>query len=141
MKKTFLIGSVAALAALSACSLTGKEGAQKVPSATQSQSTSSTTTNSQTATKNQVTVTYTDEGFSPATVEVASGTEVVFVNNSTNPFWPASAPHPAHTDLEGFDAKAPVALGETYSFVFEKVGSWGFHNHLDSKKFGKVVVK
>lgn len=89
----------------------------------------------------EVTVSMTDTGFEPAQVSVAAGTTVVFVNNGQALHWPASAPHPQHTGLPGFDANKGLATGETYSFVFDKVGRWGFHDHLNTKLFGAVTVE
>ncbi|MDZ4225407.1 MAG: cupredoxin domain-containing protein [Candidatus Andersenbacteria bacterium] len=88
----------------------------------------------------EVTVDIGDTGFTPATVTVAAGTKVTFVNNGQAAHWPASDPHPVHTDLPGFDAKHGLQTGEEYSFVFDKVGSWGFHDHLNPTLTGEIVV-
>lgn len=87
-----------------------------------------------------VTIEYTDSGFSPANVTVNKGDTVRFVNNSSSAFWPASAPHPIHTDLPSFDAKRNIAVGGSYSYTFNDKGAWGYHNHLKSTSFGKVTV-
>jgi plastocyanin len=88
-----------------------------------------------------VVISMTDTGFEPATVTVAPGTKVTFMNNGQAAHWPASGPHPTHTNLPGFDAKKGLATGESYSFTFDKVGTWGFHDHLNPQLFGSVVVK
>jgi len=139
MKRAFLIGSVVALVVLSACS--GNAAIVQKESGGISQTSTQKSTDSQSATTDQIIVTYTNEGFSPSTIQVKKRSEVVFVNNSTKAFWPASAPHPVHTDYPEFDAKASLGPGKSFSFVFEKVGSWGYHNHLDSSKTGTVNVK
>src|ERR1051326_866180 len=54
-------------------------------------------------------VDYTSSGFSPSTLTVKAGDTVVFKNKSSSAFWPASDPHPTHTDYPGFDAKQPIA--------------------------------
>ena len=87
------------------------------------------------------TVTITDAGFSPSTITVKPGTTVTFVNDGQGPHWPASNPHPTHTDLPGFDAKHALATGETYSFVFQKIGQWGYHDHLNPSTMGVVIVQ
>ena len=103
----------------------------------------------------EATVTYTDDGFSPATVTVAQGSTVHFVNQSSGEFWPASAMHPTHIVYPGsgielcgtavaltiFDACGGVASGGTWSFTFNEVGQWGYHDHLNASHFGKVVVE
>jgi plastocyanin len=88
-----------------------------------------------------VTVEYTDAGFAPATVTINKGDTVKFVNNSSGKMWVASAPHPTHTDYPEFDEDVAVSNGESYSFTFDKVGSWKYHNHVNSSKFGTVVVQ
>lgn len=87
------------------------------------------------------TVTFDGSAFSPASLTVKSGTTVTFTNNSDTPVWPASDPHPTHTDLPGFDANKGLTKGESYSFTFVKVGSWGYHNHLSSGEKGTIVVQ
>ena len=82
----------------------------------------------------------TKSGFDPENVSVKAGESVTWVNEDTEPHWPASNDHPNHTVYPGFDAKKPIQAGESYTFVFEKVGSWGFHDHLNSRKTGTVTV-
>lgn len=86
------------------------------------------------------TVQYSDNGFSPATITVKKGTSVTFVNNSSAPMWVASNPHPTHTDLPGFDQLSAADNGGTYSYTFQKTGSWGYHNHRSPGDTGTVVV-
>ena len=101
-----------------------------------------------------VTVAYTDQGFSPKSVSVPLGTTVTFVNQSSKGMWVASAPHPAHTVYSGtslsqhcpdtanasFDECTAVASGNSFSFTFNKEGTWKYHNHVDATKFGTVIV-
>ncbi len=88
----------------------------------------------------EVSINMTATGFEPSTVTVKKGTKVTFVNKDTKPHWPASAPHPTHTDLPSFDALKGIVAGASYSYTFDKVGTWKFHDHLLSTKFGSVVV-
>jgi plastocyanin len=88
-----------------------------------------------------VTVTLTDTGYSPKSVTINSGDTVKFVNDSKGRMWTASNPHPAHTDYPGFDEKSGAVNGGSYEFMFEKVGTWGYHNHLNPSLKGTVVVK
>lgn len=87
------------------------------------------------------TVIYTASGFSPSSVTVQSGGTVTFKNETSEPMWVASDPHPIHTRLRGFDAKNGIASGQTYSFTFTKTGTFGFHDHLSSSRTGRVVVQ
>ena len=78
--------------------------------------------------------------FSPAVITVKKGTTVTWTNTGSAQVWIASDPHPTHTDYPGFDSKAAIGTGETYSFTFDKVGSWGYHNHLNPTVKGTVIV-
>jgi plastocyanin len=54
--------------------------------------------------------------------------------------WTASDEHPAHTIYPEFDQKTVAGRGNEYSFKFEKVGTWGFHNHANASHVGKIIV-
>lgn len=87
-----------------------------------------------------VEVDYDGTQFSPAVVNIKVNDWVFFKNKSTLDFWPASNPHPTHTDYSGFDALKNIAPGGEYKFQFTKVGSWGYHNHLNPDIGGTVNV-
>lgn len=89
---------------------------------------------------NAVTVSYKDGAFLPSPVKVKAGQAVKFVNNGSSPLWIASNPHPTHTDYPGFDSSRGINPGENYIFVFNKVGTWGYHNHLAPGQKGTVEV-
>ncbi|MEK7501116.1 MAG: cupredoxin domain-containing protein [Patescibacteria group bacterium] len=86
-------------------------------------------------------VTYTDSGYSPAEVRVKAGTKVIFENQSADLMWPASAVHPTHLELPGFDALSGVATGQSYAFTFSQAGTWRYHNHLRPTHSGTVIVE
>lgn len=104
-----------------------------------------------------VTVTYTDQGFSPKSVSVAVGSSVKFVNNSTHKMWVASDAHPTHAKYDGtstsqhcvsgsttggtFDECTAVAPGTVYTFTFSEAGSFTYHNHVQASDSGIVTVK
>ncbi len=87
------------------------------------------------------TVSMTDTGISPAEITVKSGTTITFVNNGQQPHWPASDPHPIHTDLPGFDAKRGLEPGDIYRFTFVKTGSFGMHDHLHPSFHARIIVQ
>lgn len=78
--------------------------------------------------------------FNPSSVKIVKGGKVAWINKNANPVWPASGVHPTHEIYPGFDALRKVGQGETYSFTFEKVGSWKYHDHLNPSAFGTVEV-
>ena len=103
-----------------------------------------------------VTVSYTKAGFQPATIAVVEVQSVTFINQSGEMMWVASDPHPSHTGYDGtsrsahcaqtytgmapFDSCAGIPVGESYTFTFTKIGSWGYHNHAHDQMSGKVIV-
>jgi plastocyanin len=105
-----------------------------------SSSTSGSQTTQQQVQSGNVEIDMTANGFSPDNITVKSGTVVTFKNLDSAPHWPASDPHPTHTDLPGFDALKGLNQGETYSFTFTQLGKWGFHDHLNSFRQGKITV-
>lgn len=88
----------------------------------------------------ELTVTYTDDGFQPKESTVKKGQAVTFVNSANTALWVASAVHPTHQVLAGFDQKASVTKGGAYTYTFIKVGTWKFHNHLSPEMVGTVIV-
>lgn len=85
-------------------------------------------------------VTYTDTGYMPATITVKKGTAVTFRNESSGGMWTASAAHPTHRVLPGFDQLKSVANGGSYDYTFVKVGTWQYHNHVKPTDTAVVVV-
>lgn len=83
----------------------------------------------------------TNNGFEPSTLTINKGDTVKFVNNDDTNRWPASAPHPTHTDYPEFDAKKGILAGSSWSFTFDRTGAWKFHDHLIPTMFGTVTVK
>lgn len=79
-------------------------------------------------------------GFNPKEIKITKGTKVIFTNNDTAQHWPASGPHPTHTLYPDFDALKGLAQGETYTFTFDKVGEWPYHDHLNPSVTGKIKV-
>ncbi|OGG14521.1 hypothetical protein A2773_05585 [Candidatus Gottesmanbacteria bacterium RIFCSPHIGHO2_01_FULL_39_10] len=85
-------------------------------------------------------VNYSDSGFSPQSLTVKVGTPVTFINQSAGQMWVASAPHPQHTDYPEFDELKSVEKDGEYTFTFDKVGTWKYHNHKNASDFGSVTV-
>lgn len=110
-----------------------------VPS--QEPTTSPTSATGKMTTTATATIAMNEAGFSPATVTVAPGTTVTFVNNGQAAHWPASDVHPTHQLLPGFDAKQGVATGDTYAYTFTQTGTWRCHDHLMPQLTCTIVVK
>jgi len=100
-------------------------------------------------------VIYTDAGFSPSTLTVRAGDTVTFKNQSSSQMWVGSAMHPSHiiysdtmlqehcpdTTNTAFDQCQGGGPGTSWSFTFQKTGTWGYHNHLNARYFGKITVE
>lgn len=86
-------------------------------------------------------ISFSGTAYSPAQITIKNGDIVVFKNNSTKDFWPASARHPDHLEYPEFDAKQAIAPGGTFQFKFTKTGAWGFHDHLTPTAFGRIAVE
>lgn len=94
-------------------------------------------------------VTYTDSGFSPATVTVQKGGTVVFKNAASDDLWVGANPHPIHNGYPAtggcigstFDSCGKIRPGGSWSFTFTFAGRWGYHNHLNPGEGGTVIVQ
>ncbi len=89
--------------------------------------------------KSTIYTTVTPGGFDPSEVTIKTGNKVVWTNRSGDFVTVSSDPHPTHTDypplnLGRFDDGASVEL------VFDKAGTYTYHNHLNPAQKGKVVV-
>lgn len=112
---------------------------------TDSQSSTPSNENSSNSTSNTdqnaaATITYTSSGFSPATLTVKSGTVVTVKNNSSDPLQFSSDPHPQHTDNTELNMSV-LAAGKSGTFTVTKMGTWGYHDHLNSSMTGTIDVQ
>ncbi len=85
-------------------------------------------------------ITYGTDGFTPKSVTVKKGSTVRWTNQSQGGMWVASAMHPTHQLLPGFDQLKSVGAAGTYEYTFVKVGTWKYHNHVAASDSGTVVV-
>lgn len=91
-----------------------------------------------------VAVTYNPAGLDKKDVTIKVGDWIEFRNSDLKAHWPASNPHPSHTDYPEFDPQAAVKPGDTWRFRFMKAGDWKFHDHMsgrDAKVQGVIHVK
>lgn len=94
-------------------------------------------------------VTYTDTGYSPATLRIKAGGLVTFKNQSLRSMWTASAAHPTHRQYpttggclgSTFDSCKGVQPGSDWAFRFDTPGAWKYHNHLRPGDTGTIVVE
>lgn len=86
-------------------------------------------------------VTQTEDGFTPEKLTIKRGDIVLFKTSRNKFFWPASDLHPTHLIYPEFDPKDPIEPKKTWSFKFDKVGTWKYHDHLAPYFTGVIEVK
>lgn len=90
----------------------------------------------------EVRVMYTSGGFSPKTVTIKKDDIVVFENKTGKPASIASDEHPTHLLYSEFDQYKTDQRGKNeFRFMFEKVGAWKYHDHLNSTMMGTIIVE
>jgi plastocyanin len=85
-------------------------------------------------------VVLTKDGYSPNEITIKKGEAVTFSTSENAFFWPASNIHPSHSIYPEFDPKTPIDSTETWTFVFNNIGSWKYHDHLNPIFRGVVNV-
>lgn len=85
-------------------------------------------------------VNLTKAGFEPGTITIKVGTKVTWVNKSGETATVNSDPHPIHTlwpflNLGSFDD------GGSVSVIFDKAGTYTYHNHLNPSETGTVIAE
>ncbi|OGH11703.1 MAG: hypothetical protein A3B38_03370 [Candidatus Levybacteria bacterium RIFCSPLOWO2_01_FULL_36_13] len=85
-------------------------------------------------------VSVTANGFEPATLTVRVGTNVVWTNSSGDAANVSSDNHPTHLRFP-FLNLGTFENGQTVSVVFEKIGTYTYHNHLRPEQTGTVTVQ
>jgi plastocyanin len=86
------------------------------------------------------TITYTNDGFSPSTITVSSGTTITIKNDSSKSLQFASNDHPTHTknpELNG----STIDAGQSQTITVTQTGTNGYHNHLNPSDTGTIVVQ
>lgn len=79
-------------------------------------------------------------GFVPDQLDIPVGARVRFINTHTEPRWPASDPHPIHSDHPDLDPKQELQPGESWEFVFTQAGTYRMHDHLAALYRATIVV-
>ena len=85
-------------------------------------------------------VTFGSSGFDPKTITIKTGTRVIWLNKSGGGATVNSAVHPTH------QVYPPLNLGEfpdgsSVQLVFDKPGTYNYHDHLNPSRTGTVVVE
>lgn len=97
-------------------------------------------TQSQDATNEPGVIIFDGASFSPQTLTVQSGETVTIRNTSSQVLEFDSDPHPAHTDNTELNVGV-VRPGESQTFTVDRVGTYGYHDHLDSRISAELIVE
>ena len=127
------------------------ENEKKTENKSPTKTTEKLTVSGVTSTSSPAVVVYGEKGFSPSTITIKEGETVTFVNQSGKKMWVGSADHPTHTKYSGTALKEhcpdnslnsfdQCGSGDIYTFIFKKIGTWGYHNHIAGMDKGEVVV-
>jgi plastocyanin len=113
-----------------------------VPAKTAVKTTKTTTTSSlPTMTKEgYYLVSYTDKGFVPASLQIAAGKSVRFVNNASRAMR-IFADDKTSTLYSEMNQSKTVGRGGIYDFTFGTAGTWAYHNENNLADKGVVIVK
>ena len=93
-------------------------------------------------------VSYTDQGFEPATLSIQKGDTVRFTNNSHESLWIAAVggigAYPGGENSCGtsaLDSCHVLQPGEFWEFTFDVAGTWSYLNNVDKTNTGVVNVQ
>ena len=118
----------------------GKIGNKSAQPPTPAQSTTNQGTGGTVPKETIVNVNLTSSGFDPKTITIKIGTRVIWINKTGGAATVNSAVHPTH------QVYPPLNLGEfpdgsSVQLVFDKLGTYKYHNHLNPSQTGTVVVE
>lgn len=85
-------------------------------------------------------VNITKNGFEPNSISISKDSSVTFINKDSVSHWPASNPHPTHSNYYEFDSGKEILPGEHWTFQPQKKGEWNYHDHLYPHKEGLLIV-
>jgi plastocyanin len=86
------------------------------------------------------TITYTNEGFTPATITVKVGDTIKIVNNAENVMYFASDEHPTHLNNSELNI-GDIEPGSSATVTVASQGTWGYHDHYNASAGGEIIVE
>lgn len=90
--------------------------------------------------KEEVSINITADGFAPKDITIKVGDTVTWMNSDVSLHNVNSVPHPTHTTYPPLNL-GKVAVGEKVSLMFDKAGTYNYHDHLNPSLFGSVTVE
>lgn len=83
---------------------------------------------------------YTDNGFQPITLKVKANTMVHIINQSAMQLQFSSNDHPTHLKDPELNMEV-IQPGKDAMLKVTKMGTWGYHNHLNPTDKGTIEVE
>jgi plastocyanin len=86
------------------------------------------------------TITYTDDGFSPAKLKIKAGSTLLVTNQSSSSLEFSSGNHPDH--MADPELNMPeIKPGQDETLKLTRAGTWMYHNHLSASDTGTLIVE
>jgi hypothetical protein len=85
-------------------------------------------------------IVFTDDGFDPLKYVSKEGEAVTVRNDSSMDLQFSSADHPTHLEHPEFNMEV-LSPGESGTFTPESIGTFEFHDHLNSQFTGTLTVE
>lgn len=85
-------------------------------------------------------ISLTKNGFEPSSITIKAGEKVEWENESGEAATVDSVDHPTHLVYPVLNL-GELADGESHELVFDKAGTYGYHDHLHPERTGTVVVE
>lgn len=86
------------------------------------------------------TVDINETGFNPVVIKVKKGERVQWVNKDSRMHQVAADPHPTSSSLSTLKSHEAILKDETYTAVFEKTGTFTYHDFLDPLNYQATVI-
>ncbi len=86
------------------------------------------------------TVEINETGFNPLVIKVKKGERIQWVNKDSRMHQVAADPHPTGETLPSLKSAEPLLKQETYTAVFEKAGTFTYHDFLDPLGYQATVI-
>ncbi len=80
------------------------------------------------------------DGYKPTQIKIRKGDLIKFTTTENSAFWPASDPHPEHTQYSYFDPKKATKNTDSWEVRLYRPGLWAYHDHLNPGKTGVIKV-
>jgi plastocyanin len=92
----------------------------------------------------EVTIAYSDAGFASSRAILKNGGKITWINKSSREVKIGADPHPIHTgnrEVSGGEFTLDLKPGDQKTVSVSKVGTFGYHNHLNPSDTGEIVVQ